>query len=198
MGREASTSPPASAGHGTSGSTLGNYSLRSQAAPTEPTAPHTLPPSPVSPLRHPAPRRGPPRLSTRYVPSSPRPPRTGGLAGPADAADSPEATRGQLSGSRRLRYRPPVSPHRDAPHPLAAAIPLSAGPRLSAPPRRASPTNPRRSPPRSAPPDWRSALDPWAEEPEWARRSQRPPGGRGATPATCHGVAPLREGRGHC
>lgn len=50
-GREPSTSPPASAGHGTSGSTLGNYSLRSQAAPTEPTGPHGRGRSPPAPFR---------------------------------------------------------------------------------------------------------------------------------------------------
>lgn len=116
----------------------------------EPTAPHTLPPSPVSPLRHPAPRRGPPWLSMRHVPSSPRSPRTGGLGGPADAAYSPEATQGQFAGSRSRRDRSPGAPTGLSP-PRRSSSASGSDPALrrAAPLRPAPPCRADQSPPLS-------------------------------------------------
>lgn len=124
-----------------------------------------------APLRPSAPRQGPTRLSARSV----RCPL------PRDGAGATHQGRdNSLTGTGRpVQPFPPRSFSRGEttsatlPQPLPAARPALLRPTPLRPrPRPIALTNPRRAPLRSAPPHWWSALNPWAEETEWAWRRQ--------------------------
>lgn len=119
-----------------------------------------------APLRPSAPRQGPTRLSVRSV----RCPLPGIGAG---------ATHQGRDNSRTGTGRPvqPFPPRRNHLRDVTSAAPGGPprSPQADASPPRPRPmalTNPRRAPLRSAPPYWWSALNPWAEETEWAWRRQ--------------------------
>lgn len=182
--------------------------LRTQGALTGPRAPQTLPSSPASPLRHPAPRQGPTWLPPRYAPTSP--PHTVGLVGcclvagggaqatyqghlvstarPAPLVPQQRSSHGETTPTSTAplsRYR---RQHRS---PQAGAALLRQAP-PPAPPPPAVLTNPRCAPRPSAPPHWRSALNPWAEN---GLRAQ-PQGGRVRSPRRERGGAGGGSGAG--